>query len=62
MTALYLIAAEYRAAATALADLDMDAQTVADTLDGMAGDLEVKAQAVAYAVRSMEADAAAVKQ
>ena len=62
MTALYLIAAEYRAAATALADLDMDAQTVADTLDGMAGDLEVKAQSVAFMVRSMEADAAAVKQ
>ena len=62
MTSLYLIAAEYRSAAAALADLDMPPEVVRDTLDGMAGDLEVKAQAVAYAVRSMEADAAAVKQ
>ena len=47
---------------TPTADLDLDAQTVADTLDGMAGDLEVKAQSVAHMVRSLEADAAAVKQ
>lgn len=62
MTALYLLAAEYRDAASKLADLDMDAQTVADTLESMAGDLEVKAQAVAAMVRSLEADAAAIKQ
>jgi hypothetical protein len=62
MTALYLIAAEYRTAAEQLANLDLDPQTVADTLDSMSGDLEVKAQAVAAMVRSIEADAAAIKQ
>ena len=45
-----------------LADLDMDAQTIADTLEGMSGELEVKAQNVAHMVRSIEADAAAVAQ
>ena len=61
MTALYLLAAEYRTAALALADLDLDAQTVADTLEGLSGELETKAQSVAYMVRSIEADADAMK-
>lgn len=62
MTALFLLANEYREAAARLADLDMDPQTVADTLEAMSGDLEVKAQNVGFMVRSLEADAAAVKQ
>jgi hypothetical protein len=62
MTALYVIAHEYQAAARTLADLDLDPQTVADTLEGMSGALEVKAQSVAMMVRVMEADAAAVAQ
>lgn len=62
MTALYLIATEYRNAAEQLANLDLDPQTVADTLEGMSGELEVKAQAVGAMVRSIEADAAAIKQ
>lgn len=62
MTALYLLANEYREAAQRLADLELDEQTVADTLDGMSGELEVKAQNVGFMVRSLEADAAAVKQ
>lgn len=62
MTALYLLANEYRSAATALADLDLDAQTVADTLEALAGDVEHKAQNVALMVRSFEADATAIKQ
>lgn len=62
MTALYDIAAEYRDAASKLADLDLDAQTVADTLEGLSGDLEVKAQNVAFFARNLEATAAAIKQ
>lgn len=62
MTALYEIAAEYRDAATKLAELDLDAQTIADTLEGLSGDLETKAQNVAFFVRNLEATAAAIKQ
>jgi Siphovirus Gp157 len=62
MTALYLVAAQYREAAAKLADLDLDSVTLADTLESLSGDLETKAQSVAFMARSMEADAAAVKQ
>jgi hypothetical protein len=62
MTALYLLANEYKAAAAALADLDLDPQTVADTLESMSGELEVKAQNVALMARSLDDTAASVKQ
>lgn len=62
MTALYILADEYRAAAQQLAELDMDAQTVADTLDGLAGDLQVKAANVAMVARNLEATAGAIKE
>ena len=62
MSALYLLAAEYQQAARQLADLDLDAQTIADTLESIGGDLEHKAQNVALMVRSFEADAAAISQ
>lgn len=62
MTTLFAVAAQYQDAAHKLADMDLDAQTIADTLEGMAGELETKAQSVAYVVRSLEADAAAVSQ
>ena len=55
MTALYLLAEEYRAAAEKLADLDLDEQTVADTLESLAGSVEVKATNVAAFARNLEA-------
>lgn len=61
MTSLYDIAAEYRQAADKLADLDLDEQTIADTLEGMSGALEVKAQNVVLFARNLEATAAAIK-
>ena len=61
-TALYSLASEYRAAAERLADLDLDAQTIADTLESLSGELEVKAQNVALFVRKLESDAAAMKE
>lgn len=61
MTALYLIAAEYRNDAAALSDLDLDEQTVADTLEGMAGALEAKAENVALFARNLEVTAAAMR-
>ena len=62
MTALYLIAQDYRAAAEKLADLDLDEATITDTLEGMSGELEVKAQNVAFFVRNLESSAAAIKE
>lgn len=61
MTALFLLADEYRAAAEKLADLDLDEATVADTLESLSGDLEVKARNVAAFARNLEATAAAIK-
>ena len=58
---LYKIADQYLEASTALADLDIDAQTLADTLEGLSGELEVKAQNVAMFVRNLEASAEAIK-
>lgn len=63
MTALTLfnLATEYRQAADQLADMDMDLQTMSDTLEGMSGDLETKATNVAYIVRNFEASSDAIK-
>ena len=61
MTALYVLAQEYRATADQLANLDLDEQTIADTLEGMSGELEVKAQNVAFMVRNLEVAAEAIK-
>ncbi|KQP36104.1 siphovirus Gp157 family protein [Pseudorhodoferax sp. Leaf274] len=62
MTALYDIAAEYREAAEKLAELDLDEQTIADTLEGLGGDLQVKAQNVVFFARNLEAMAEAIKK
>ena len=61
MTQLYVLAHEYKQACDTLADLDLDAQTIADTLEGMSGDLEAKATAVGMFARNLEATAAAIK-
>lgn len=58
---LYDIATEYRQACEVLADLDLDPQTVADTLEGMSGELEVKAANVVGFTRNLEALADAIK-
>lgn len=62
MTSLSLIAAEYRDAAERLSDLDLPPEVVADTLESLGGELEIKAQAVGHMIRRLEADAAAIKQ
>lgn len=61
-TSLYVLADEYREAAERLADMDLDDQTIADTLEGLAGALEVKATNVAMFVRNLEATAETIKE
>ena len=60
MTQLYVLAADYLAAASKLANMDLDAATIADTLESLSGDLEVKAQNVAYMVRNIESTVEAI--
>ncbi len=62
MTALYLLAQEHRALADKLADMELDPQTLADTLEGEALPLEQKAIAVAMVARNFEALAASIKE
>jgi hypothetical protein len=64
MTALtlYEIANEYRSDLEKLADLDLDPQTLEDTLGSLGGELQVKAQAVGCFIRNLEATAASIKE
>jgi hypothetical protein len=62
VTALYELAHAYRDTADRLADLDLDEQTITDTLESMAGDLEAKATNTAMVIRNIEANAAAIKE
>lgn len=59
---LYQIAAEFRSMVEALMDTQDDAQAIADTISGESFPLELKAQNVAYAIRNLEASAAAIKE
>lgn len=59
--ALYQLADLYLQDLQKLADLDLDEQTVADTLEGLSGALEVKATNVAAFTRNLEASAEAIK-
>lgn len=62
MTALtlYQISQEHRALADALQNMDLDDQTISDTLEAESGLVE-KSQSVAFVIRNMETFAAAVK-
>jgi hypothetical protein len=54
--ALYELAGQYRALAEKLAEMDLDAQTVADTIEasGITDEIAVKAQGIEMVARSME--------
>lgn len=62
MTALFILAAEHRALADKLHDLDLDDQTIADTLEGESGDLIEKGKNVAAVFRNLESDAKQIKE
>ncbi len=59
---LFQIAGEYRQMAERLADLDIDEQTLIDTLEAESGALVEKGTNVAFVVRNLEASAAAIKE
>lgn len=60
--ALYALADEFLVATHKLGDMDLDEQTIADTLEGLQGALEIKATNVAMFARNLEATAEQIKQ
>jgi hypothetical protein len=58
---LYTIADQYLVDLQKLQEMDIDEQTFKDTLEGLSGDLELKATNVAMFVRNLEANAEAIK-
>lgn len=59
---LFELAGDYRIAAEKLSNLDLDEQTIADTLESLSGDLEAKATATAAVVRNLSSFAAQIKE
>lgn len=59
--ALYQIAETYRDAVDKLSDMDLPAEAVADTLDAIQGELQVKATNVAAFAQNLEALAESIK-
>jgi hypothetical protein len=60
-TSLYVLANEYQAQLGKLLELDIDEQTMKDTVEGLSGELEVKATNVAMFIRNLEASAEQIK-
>lgn len=58
---LFHLADEFRSAADRLADMDLDDETIRDTLEGMQYPVEEKAKNVAAFVKNLEASAEAIK-
>ena len=58
---LYQIADQYLVDIQKLQDMELDEQTLADTLEGLSGDLEVKATNVAMFVLNLENAADSIK-
>lgn len=62
MTALFQLASEHRALSDKLHDLDIDDQTIADTLEAESGDLIEKGKNIAAVFRNLESDAKQIKE
>jgi hypothetical protein len=61
MTSLYQLSGDYLSLQNKLNDSDIDPQTIADTLEGAAGELEEKAINLSYVIRNMESHADQIK-
>lgn len=59
---LFEIAKEYRAITDVLMDAGVDEQVLADTLEGEAWPLELKAQNYGFVIRNLQATAASIKE
>lgn len=62
MSALYELTADFKAVAARLEEMEMDADTIRDTLDGYGADFDNKVVAIASLIRNLEATAASIKE
>lgn len=62
MTTLYQLTEQYKQAFKALEDSDIDEKTIADTLEGLKGEVEEKGRNVAAYFQNLEADIEAMKE
>ena len=62
MTTLFALSAEYKSISDRLCELDLDEQTVIDTLESVGGDLQEKSINVAKFFRNLESDAKQIKE
>lgn len=58
---LYELSSEYMELLAMMEDPEVDEEVIADTLEGIGGELELKADNYARAMRQMDADAKAIK-
>lgn len=58
---LYKLTSEYECLLAMLEDPDMDDQVIADTLEGLSGEIEIKADGYARVIKQMDADSKAIK-
>ena len=58
---LYQLTSEYMDLLAMLEDPEIDEEVIADTLEGLTGEIEVKADGYARVIRQMDADAKAIK-
>jgi len=57
---LYQLVEQHRGLARLCDETDVDSQALADTLEGLHGDIEIKAESTAMVIRNIEADADAI--
>lgn len=61
MLTLYELTQEYTELLAMLEDPEMDEQVIADTLEGLSGEIEAKADGYARVIKQMDADSKAIK-
>ena len=61
MSTLYQLSDEYQELLSMALDPDIDEEALADTLEGIEGEIEDKADGYAKVMRNLEADASAIK-
>lgn len=62
MSALYQLTADFMAVASKLEEMELDEQTIADTLEGYSAEFDDKVISIASFIRNLEATAEAIKK